>query len=110
MMWCRAAGDGMCGRSSVNLSILKQREEMLGIFISPVYSSTLMHQVLRSIFRRRRKCIGSISYSSDQSTLSRLYMALWIIRDRRSSTRGCVSEQCVANRMVRPSAAASDVI
>ena len=58
MLGCRVAGGGMCGRSSARLSRSKRRADMLGRLISTASSSTMMHHMLRSRVRRRRKCIG----------------------------------------------------
>ena len=76
----------------------------------PTSSSTLIHQVLRERDRRWSKFIGRISYSSNQSTLACLYLALWNTREIRSATRGWVSNHRVASRAVRSSAAAYTTI
>ena len=47
----RVYGGGMCAISSVLVSILNQRVEILGISMSPASSSTLIHHVLRLKFR-----------------------------------------------------------
>ena len=99
----------MCGRSSMNLSSLKRRAEMLGRSMSPTSSSKIMHHVLRSRVRHQRKFIGRISYSSAQSTLSSISLVLWHIRESRSATRVCVSDRSVNNRAARTSYAASAV-
>ena len=58
---CRVSGRGMCGLYSVILSISNWRADMLGRYMTPTYSSTLMHQELRLSFRRQRTCIDRIS-------------------------------------------------
>ena len=54
----------------------------------PPSSSTLMHQVLMSRDRWRRKCIGSIAYSATKSTRALLSLALSRTRERRSGMSG----------------------
>ena len=70
-----------------------------------------MRQVLRSRVRRQRKFIGYILYSAVQSTLARLSLKLWRIRERRSYTRGGGGGpyHSVSNRVARPSVAVSTV-
>ena len=85
------------------LSSSEFRVDMLRKSISPASSSTLMYQGLRSRVRQLRKCIGSISYSSAQSSLAHICLVLWNTRERRSSTRGWVYDQSFTNRVVMPS-------
>ena len=75
LVW-RVSVGGMRGLSIVLMLSSNQRADMLGRLMSSAYSSTLMHQVLRSRVRRRRKLIGSILYFSTQSTRNRLSLAL----------------------------------
>ena len=102
----REDGVDMWGLSSVLLYSSKQWADILGRLISPTSSSTLMQKVLRSRVRRKRKCIGGISYSAAQSTLDRFSLALCCTRDSRYSTRSWVSNHMVSRRAVRPSDAA----
>ena len=73
---------------------------MLRISMSPISSSTLMHQVLRLKVRWRRKFIGSISYSADHSTISLLSLELCRTRESRSTTRVWVYNHRVFIRAV----------
>ena len=106
---CRDSDGGMCGRSSVRMSSSKLRGDMLWKSMSPAYYYTLMHQVLKLRVRRRRKFIRIIFYSAAQSTLACLSLALWRIRDRRSTTRSCVSNHSIASRETSTLATASAV-
>ena len=61
---------------------------MLGRLMSPAFSSTLMHQLLRSRVSWRRKFIGGIFYYATYSALARLSLVLYRIRERRYATMG----------------------
>ena len=78
----------------------KQRAVMLGRSIYPTSYSTLMHQVLRQIVKRRRKFIGRVSYFSAQSTLT---LAFCLKREIISATSGWVSDHKVSRSTVKPS-------
>ena len=81
-------GVGMWGASKVHQSRSKRIADMLGRSMPPPSSSTLMHQVLMSRDRWRRKCIGSIAYSATKSTRALLSLALSRTRERRSGMSG----------------------
>ena len=58
----RAMGTGLCVRSRVRQSISNLMDDILGRSMSPLSSSTLMHQLLRPRDRFQRKLIVSILY------------------------------------------------
>ena len=77
---------------------------MLGRSIYPTSYSTLMHQVLRQIVKRRRKFIGRVSYFSAQSTLT---LDFCLMRESRSATSRWVSDHKLVRSAVKPSADSS---
>ena len=100
-------GAVMWGCSSVLLSNSKRRYDILSRSMSPTFSLTLIHQVLRYRVRRWIKFIGRISYSDAQSTLARLSLEFCITRDSRFVTSSWVTNYKLASSAVIPSSTTS---
>ena len=104
-----ATGNYMCGQSRLRLFRSNLIANILGKYMLPVFSSTLMHQVLSSRDRRRRKCIGRILCSAAQSMYVHLSLEMWYTREISYSTIGWDSDHRDAISTSKPSNSASDI-
>ena len=99
----------MCGLLNVCWSNSNQIASMMGRLIPHNYYSKLIHEVLRSREMQLRKENFRILYSPIQSMCILLSRVLCLIRDIRSVTSRCISDQIMVRITANPLGYASTV-